>query len=91
METFGKQQNYQQRSSRYDYLYTPGEIVEIAQNIREVYDEVEKIFVILNNHPHGNAPANAFEMLHHLIDDYKINIPQTVLDSYPRLKPFSLN
>jgi len=80
--------SYQQRSARYEYLYSPGELHEIDQKIKEIYDNVKKVFVIMNNHPHGHAVANAFELLHLLKDRSKIFMPQTIIDAYPRLKEF---
>lgn len=86
LNNFGKNSSYEQRSTRYDYLYTPGEIVEISQQIKEIFDSVNKIFVIMNNHPRGSAVANAFEILHYLQDGIKIQMPDSILNAYPRLK-----
>ena len=82
---FGKEQTYDQQSQRYDYLYSPGELLEIERSVKEVLDTVKKVFIILNNHPKGNAVANAFEILHLLNERIKVNIPETTLKSYPRL------
>lgn len=83
---FGKKQTYEEQSSRYKYLYSPGELVEIDQKIREIFDKVKKVFVIMNNHPGGDAVANAFELLHLLNERIKINMPPTIVKAYPRLK-----
>jgi uncharacterized protein YecE (DUF72 family) len=88
---FGKNQTYAQQSERYDYLYTPGELTEIEQKVKEVLDTVKKIYVILNNHPHGNAVANALELLHMLGEKMEINVPETTLKAYPRLSKICLN
>jgi len=88
---FNKEQSYEQQSQRYEYLYSPGELLEIEQIIKEVYDTVKKVFIIFNNHPHGNAVANAFEMLHNLKERISINIPQTTLSAYPRLSKIALH
>ena len=64
ISNFGKKQTYEEQSARYKYLYSPGELVEINRHIREIYDKVKKVFVIMNNHPAGDAVANAFELLH---------------------------
>ena len=82
---FGKTQTYEEQSARYDYLYSPGELLEIEQKIKEVFDTVKRIYIIMNNHPHGNAVANALEMLHLLNERIKINVPETTLKAYPRL------
>jgi len=39
----------------------------------------------MNNHPHGNAVANALEMLHLLNERLKVKVPDTTLKTYPRL------
>ncbi len=85
---FGKKQTYEERSARYDYLYSPGELVEIADKLKDKYEEAQKVFVIMNNHPQGKAIANAFELLHYLKDGAKIKMPGTILKAYPRLKNF---
>jgi uncharacterized protein YecE (DUF72 family) len=88
---FVKDQTYEQQSERYDYLYSPGELLEIEQAIKEVLDTVKKVFVILNNHPKGNAVANALELLHFLSERMKVPVPETTLKTYPRLTKISLN
>lgn len=86
INNFIEKQSYEQQSERYKYLYTPGELVQISQQIKEIYDKVKKVFVIMNNHPVGNAVANAFELLHHLKEKAKIKIPQNTLKAFPRLE-----
>ncbi len=88
---FGKDQTYEQQSERYDYLYSPGELLEIEQSLDEILDTVKKVFIIMNNHPHGNAVANAFELLHLLSERIKVSVPETTLKTYPRLSNISLN
>ncbi len=83
--TYNKTKSYEEQNERYNYLYLPGEITEIENNIREVYDKVKKVFVILNNHPSGNAVANALEFMYLLNNRTKINIPETILQSFPSL------
>ena len=45
----------------------------------------------MNNHPKGNAVANAFELLHMLKERTKIQMPETIVNAYPRLKEFRQN
>lgn len=85
---FGKKQSYAERSARYDYLYSPGELAEINMNIKEVFDKAKRIFIIMNNHPQGKAVANAFELLHYLKDGAKIKMPDTIVNAYPHLREF---
>ena len=91
LSNFGKKQTYEEQSARYEYLYSPGELTEIDQKLREIYDRVKKVFVVMNNHPHGDAVANAFELLHILKDRVKIKMPPTITKAYPRLKEFAKN
>ena len=83
---YGKKLNYSEQSARYEYLYLPGELAAFKRQIKEVYDKVKDIYIVMNNHPKGNAIANAFELLHLLIDRKKIFIPETISNSFPRLK-----
>jgi uncharacterized protein YecE (DUF72 family) len=91
ISNYGKEQNYEQQSERYKYLYLPGELVEIDRKLREIYDKVKEIYVIMNNHPTGYAVANAFELLHMLKERTKVKIPETTLKAFPRLASISLN
>lgn len=93
IKSFGKEQvpenpdeEYKQRSLRYDYLYSPGELVEISQKVKEIYDKVKEVFIIMNNHPQGKGVANAFELIHLLKEQMKVKIPTTILKTYPRLE-----
>lgn len=56
-------QTYDEQSARYNYLYMPGEMLEIEQKISSIEGEVNEIFVIMNNHPGGNAVTNAMELI----------------------------
>ncbi|MBU2493973.1 MAG: DUF72 domain-containing protein [Bacteroidetes bacterium] len=85
LKNFGKEMSYDEQNIRYNYLYSPGELLEFERKIREIYHQVKKIYVIMNNHPKGDAVANAFEMLSLLKDRGKIEIPQTTIQTYSRL------
>ena len=43
----------------------------------------------MNNHPFGNAPANAFELLHYLKEVSKVKMPETIVRAFPRLVEIS--
>ncbi len=49
------------RDERYDYLYSADELQPWIERTREIArnPRVEKTFVVTNNHPRGQAPANA--------------------------------
>ena len=48
------------------------------------------IFIITNNHPNGNAIANAFQ-IKSTFEGKKVDIPETSLKTYPVLKPITDN
>lgn len=91
INNYGIKQSYIERSERYKYLYSPGELVEIEQKIKSVQEKVKEVHVIMNNHPQGDAVANAFEIVHLLEGKDKIEMPGTIIKAYPRLREISVN
>jgi len=91
INSYGKKQSYEERSKRYKYLYSPGELVEIEQKIKSVQEKVKEVHVIMNNHPQGDAIVNAFEFVHLLEGKDKIEIPGTIIKAYPRLEEICVN
>jgi uncharacterized protein YecE (DUF72 family) len=91
ISNFGKPQTYEEQSSRYKYLYSPGELVEIAQQIKSIEPKVKEIHIIMNNHPRGDAVANAFELIHLLEERNQVNMPGTIIKAYPRLEEIMVN
>ena len=91
INSFGKQQSYEEQSERYKYLYSPGELVEIDQKIKSIQEKVKEIYVIMNNHPQGDAIANAFELIHLLEEKDKVQMPNTIVKVYPRLEEIKLS
>jgi len=91
LANFGKEQTYEEQSSRYNYLYSPGELVEIEQKIKSIQHKVKEVNVIMNNHPHGDAVANAFELIHLLEERTKIEMPPAITRAYPRLQEILVN
>lgn len=91
LDNFGKQQTYEEQSSRYSYLYSPGELIEIEQKIRSIAGKVKEVNVIMNNHPKGDAVANAFELIHLLEEKIKVEMPPTIVRAYPRLEEIISN
>ena len=45
----------------------------------------------MNNHPQGDAVANAFELIHLLEEKTKVEMPPNILKAYPRLEEISIN
>ena len=86
IKNFGKEQTYEEQSSRYQYLYTPGELIEIEQKIKVIQEKVKEVYVIMNNHPKGEGVANAFELIHLLEEKDKVEMPPAIIKAFPRLK-----
>lgn len=91
ISNFGKKQTYDEQNERYKYLYSPGELVEIVQEIKTIASKVKEIHVITNNHPQGDAVANAFELIHLLEERTKVSMPATIVKAYPRLAEIAVN
>ncbi|MCE1189065.1 MAG: DUF72 domain-containing protein [Ignavibacteria bacterium] len=77
IEKFGQHQTYEEQNERYNYLYSRGEILEIAVRVREVLDSVKEIVIITNNHPYGHAVVNAFELMEFLESNGGEGVPGT--------------
>jgi len=91
INNYGKKRTYEERSDRYKYLYSPGELIEIEQKIKLVKKKVNEVHVIMNNHPQGDAIANAFELIHLLEGKDKVEMPETIIKAFPRLEEISVN
>jgi uncharacterized protein YecE (DUF72 family) len=77
------------RDARYDYLYSPEELSPWADVIRRAADGAARVFVVLNNHFRGQAPANAFELAATLLGR-PVPAPATLRRAYPRLQDATL-
>lgn len=84
--SYGKKLSYEEQSERYKYLYSPGELTEIEQKIKAVYDSVKEVYVIMNNHPGSYGIVNAFELLYMLGQKNRIPIPPHTVEAFPRLQ-----
>lgn len=74
------------RDDRYDYLYGPNEIREVAAKTTRIARESEETFVVTNNHFGGQAVANAIDVLA-LLRGGPVPAPQELVDSFPHLGP----
>ncbi len=72
------------RDARYDYLYSAEELSPWAAVIRRAATESARVFVVLNNHFRGQAPANAFELTAALTGAHQ-PAPSVLRRAYPRL------
>ena len=77
----------EQRSDRYNYLYTRKELEGWAERVRTVSESAEKTFLITNNHPDGKAAVSALE-LKHLLTGSKVKAPKSLVTKYPQMQPF---
>jgi uncharacterized protein YecE (DUF72 family) len=72
------------REARYDYLYAPEELDELAGRVRELTEKAQETYVIFNNHPAGQAVANALELAH-LVSGRNFKLPPGLTAAFPRL------
>lgn len=72
------------REARYDYCYSPEELADLAAQAREIMTRPQDMYVIFNNHPRGQAVANALEMAH-LLTGRTFSLPPGLLAAFPRL------
>ncbi|MBE2279328.1 MAG: DUF72 domain-containing protein [Ignavibacteriaceae bacterium] len=91
INSYGVAKTYEQQNERYRYLYSPGELNFIAKKIKEAEQKVKEVFVIMNNHPAGYAPANAIELISLLEGKTKIDMPPQMPKYFGNLKPLALN
>jgi uncharacterized protein YecE (DUF72 family) len=77
------------RDLRYNYLYSKGELVRLADSVRTAAETARQVVVVLNNHFRGQAVANALE-LKSMLTGAKVAVPEGVLGAYPRLGPIAL-
>jgi uncharacterized protein YecE (DUF72 family) len=73
------------RQARYDYLYSPEELEDLAERARELLAQSQDVYVIFNNHPGGQAVANALELSHRLEPSRRLQVPPGLLAAFPRL------
>jgi uncharacterized protein YecE (DUF72 family) len=73
------------RQVRYDYFYSLEELNDLAARTRELMEKARETYVIFNNHPAGQAVANALELQHLLMRDRHIALPQGLVAAFPQL------
>lgn len=72
------------RDARYDYLYSAEELSPWATVIRRAAEASDRVFVVLNNHYRGQAPANALELAA-MLGGAPVPAPRTLRRAFPRL------
>lgn len=75
------------RDERYDYLYSPPQIGELARRARSIDAESERTYVIANNHFAGQAVANAVELRWLLGGRRPVPAPAELVQAFPHLAP----
>jgi len=75
----------QDRQARYDYLYSPEELEDLAARTWEIMAKAAETYVIFNNHPAGQAAANALELSRRLDPARRPPVPPGLLAAFPRL------
>ena len=79
------------RGARYDYLYSPEELEDLAARARELMVKARETYVIFNNHPAGQAVANALELIHLLQPGHKVSLSPGLITAFPRLSQTTLS
>lgn len=74
-----------ERDDRYDYLYDPAELADLARRAQRISAEHETTAVVTNNHYRGQAVANALELLHVLRGE-PVPAPTEIVESFLRLR-----
>src|SRR6185312_9781215 len=62
---------------------------KVKSKIENMAQAAEVTFVAANNHPRGQAAANAVE-LKSLLSDEKVKAPETLVNTYPVLEEFAV-
>jgi uncharacterized protein YecE (DUF72 family) len=57
------------RDQRYDYLYGPSELDDIEAALGKIAEQVERMFVIANNHYRGQAVATGLELVRRAVGE----------------------
>jgi uncharacterized protein YecE (DUF72 family) len=73
------------RQARYDYLYSREELEDLAARTRKLMEKTLETYVIFNNHPAGQAVANALELSHILNPGRQVQIHPNLQAAFPRL------
>ncbi len=70
--------------ARYDYLYSPQELVTLADRARRLVAQAPETYLIFNNHPRGQGVANALEM-QALLTGARPEPPHCLKEAFPQL------
>jgi len=73
------------RDERYDFLYEGERLERVKKRIQELSNKAGRTFVLANNHPKGQAAANALE-LKGMLSGKKVKAPPSLVKAYPQLR-----
>jgi uncharacterized protein YecE (DUF72 family) len=76
------------RDERYNYLYSPTELVHWVETAKDTSVVANEVAVIFNNHFRGQAVVNALEFTHS-IKEKKVPVMEDLIPHYPRLENIS--
>jgi uncharacterized protein YecE (DUF72 family) len=76
------------RDERYDYLYAPREVEDLARRARAIAAKKAETLVVTNNHFAGKAVANALELRARL-EGRRVPAPAPLLAAFPALADFA--
>ena len=65
--------------------YTKEELKDLAGRTRELLDKAGDVYVIFNNHPTGQAVANALELGQLMELPRRVHLPDCLVAAFPRL------
>ena len=74
------------RDERYDYLYNMEELGQWLRKIERIRTMATEVYAITNNHYRGQAVVNAFELQEGLGIQKDEPLPESLVETYPRLK-----
>lgn len=74
-----------ERNDKFDYLYGPKELEELARKAQRIGSMHDETAVITNNHFSGQAVANAIDLMF-LLQGRPILAPSEIVESFPHLR-----
>lgn len=72
-------------ADRYNYLYTPSELVGWKGRVENIAGKAKITFVVANNHFEAKSGVNALQ-LKHMLTRRRVLAPEALLERYPELK-----
>lgn len=77
------------RDDRYNYLYPPREVGELARKAASIASETDETWVVTNNHFAGQAVANAIEIEFMLNGKQPVPAWPEIVSAFPHLGPLT--